>query len=144
MPSVQLKEIIHAKGHGNILAVHPTTLEFTKAESLSRRGDCIIAVSADKAMPDLSAGFKERLCRETSALTILIAAGGKADTVNASGSPHLILAHPDEIVIRKSSYICSRTLAVKADKAAADLSKDLVQKLKNSDQEVIITLTVKA
>jgi len=144
LPSAQLKEIILAKGHENILAVHPTTLEFTKADSLSRRGDCVIAVSADKAMPDLSAEFKERLSRENSLLNILIAAGGIVETVNASGSTHLMLAHPTEMVVRKSSYVCCRTLAVQADKAAANLSRDLIRKLKNPDQKVVITLMVKA
>jgi hypothetical protein len=142
LPPAELKEIILAKGHRNILATHPTTLEFTKEDDVSRRGDCIIAVSADKAMPDLSAEFRERLRRENSRLTILFEAGGITETVNASGSAHLSLVHPTEMVVRKSNYICSRTLAVKADKASVDLSRSLVQKLKNPEQKMKITLTV--
>jgi hypothetical protein len=140
----ELKEIMLAKGHGNILAIHPTTLEFTRENDVSKRGDCIIVVSADKAMPDMSAEFKERLRKENARLTILIEAGGIVETVNACGSAHLTLAHPTDMVVRKSSYVCSRTLAVKADKAAADLSRDLIQKLENPAQKAKITLTVKA
>jgi len=140
----ELKEIILAKGHKNILSVHPTTLEFTKEDEVSRRGDCIIAVSADKAMPGLSAEFKKRLTKENARLTILIEVGGTAETVKANGSPHLTLSHPNEIVVRKSNYICSRTLAIKADKSSADLSRDLIEKLKNPAQKVKITLTVEA
>jgi hypothetical protein len=139
----ELKEIMLAKGHWNILAIHPTTLEFTRENDVSRRGDCIIAVSADKAMPDMSVEFKEMLRRENARLTILIEAGGIVETVNACGSANLTLAHPIEMVVRKSSYVCSRTLAVKADKAATDLSRDLIQKLKNPAQRAKITLTVK-
>jgi hypothetical protein len=141
--SAELKEVIFAKGHENILAVHPTTLEFTKEADLSKEGDCIIAVSADKAVQDLTAGFKEKLCREDAQLTILIEAGGVTEIVNAYGNAHLILAHPTEMVVRRSSYICSRTLAIRADKAAVDLSRKLVQNLKNPAQKVRITLTVK-
>jgi hypothetical protein len=144
LPVAELKEIMLAKGHGNILAIHPTTLEFTTEHDVSKKGDCIIAVSADKAMPDISAEFKERLRKENARLTILIEAGGTVEAVNAFGSAHLTLAHPTEMVVRKSSYICSRTLAVKADKAAADLSRDLIQKLKNPAQKAKITLIVKA
>lgn len=144
MPSAQLKEIILAKGHRNILAIHPTTLEFTKTCDLSQTGECIIAVSADKAMPDLSAEFKEKLRKDNARLTVLIEAGGMAETVSACGSEHLTLVHPTEMVVRKSSYVCSRTLAVKADKAAGDLSRDLILKLRNPAQKARITLTVKA
>jgi hypothetical protein len=144
LPTAELKEVIFAQGHRNIQAIHPTTLEFTKNDDLSRRGDCIVAVSADKAMPNLSTEFKEKLRRENARLTILVEAGGIAEVVNAFGSAHLTLVHPTEMVVRKSGYICSRTLAVKADKAAADLSRSLIQKLKNPAQKAKITLTVEA
>jgi hypothetical protein len=48
------------------------------------------------------------------------------------------------MVVRKSSYVCARTLAVKADKAAADLSRDIVQKLRDPAQKVKVTLSLKA
>jgi hypothetical protein len=142
LPSAELKEIILAKGHKNILAIHPTTLEFTREDEVSRTGDCIVAVSADRALPSFSAEFKKRLAKENARLTILIEAGGIAERVTANGNAHLTLAHPNEIVVRKSNYICSRTLAVKADKASADLSRDLIKKLKNPAQKVKITLMV--
>jgi hypothetical protein len=47
------------------------------------------------------------------------------------------------MVIRKSDYVCSRTLAINADKAAVDLSKTIVAALKNREQNVKITLTAK-
>jgi hypothetical protein len=53
-----------------------------------------------------------------------------------------VLTHPTDVVVRKSDYFCSRTLAVRADKAASDLSRELVEKLKNPKQETKITLTV--
>jgi hypothetical protein len=46
------------------------------------------------------------------------------------------------MVVRKSDYTSSRTLAVHADKAAKDISRELVEKLKNPAQKAKITLTV--
>jgi hypothetical protein len=144
LPAAEFREIIFAKGHRNVLAIHPTTLELTKSDKLSRRGDCIIAVSANKAPLNLSAEFIEKLRRENARLTILIEAGGIVETVNAYGTARLTLVHPTEMVVRKSSYVCARTLAVKADKAAADLSRNIVEKLKNPAQKVKVTLSLKA
>jgi len=136
-------EIIFAYGHKNILATHKSTFEITKEDELSKRGDCIIAVSASKALSDLSPEFREKLHKENAKVTIFIKAGEVADVVNAFGSPQLILTHSTSMVVRKSNYFCSRTLAIQADKAACDLSRKLAEKLKNPKQKVEITLTVK-
>ncbi len=140
---MEFTETIFAWGHENIRAVHKTTLEFSKESWLSRKGDCIIAVSAEKAVADLSPEFKENLRKENARIVILINVGEVVEVVNAFGSPRLILAHPTDIVVRKSDYVCSRTLAVQADKAAYDLSRKLVEKMRNPKQKVKITLTVK-
>jgi len=139
---MEITEIILAYGHKNIQATHRSTLEITKEAQLSKKGDCIIAVSADKAVADLSSKFKENLRKENAQMTMLIEAGEVVEVVNASGNPRLILTHPTDMVVRKSSFVCSRTLAVQADKAACDLSGKLVEKLKNPKQEVKITLTI--
>jgi hypothetical protein len=139
---MDLTETVFAHGHENVQAKHKSTFEITKENKLSKRGDCIIAVSADKALVNLSQEFKEKLRKETAKITILIEAEEVADVVNALGSPHLILTHPTDIIVRKSNYICNRTLAIRADKAACDLSGKLVEKLKNPRQKVKITLTV--
>jgi hypothetical protein len=137
-----VREVIFGYGHENILATHKTTLEFTKDMHLSKKGDCIVAVAADRGLADLSAEFKEKLRKPHAKLTLTIEAGGVIEQMNAQGSSQLILAHPTDIVIRKSDYVCSRTLAVHADKAAQDLSRDFVEKLKNPKQKVKITLEV--
>jgi hypothetical protein len=138
--SSEVKEVIFAAGHENILATHKTTLEITKDRHLSKKGDCIIAVAAEKALADLSDEFKKKLRKPHSKLTVLIEAGGLSEQVEAQGSSRLVLNHPMDMVIRKSDYVCNRTLAVHADKAAKDLSPDLVEKLKNPGQKVKITL----
>ncbi len=139
----EMKEIIFGYSHRNIQATHKTTLEFTKEKHLSKKGDCIVTVTADKALADLSAEFKENLRKPQAKLTVLIEIGGLIEQVNAYGSPQLILTHPTDMVIRKSDYVCNRTLAIHADKAARDLPRDFVEKLKNPKQKVKITLKVR-
>jgi hypothetical protein len=94
-------------------------------------------------MNDLSPEFKENLRKDEAKLTVLIEAGGIVERIDASGSSQLILAHPTDMVIRKSGYICNRTLAIQADKAACDLSREFAMRLRNSSQKIRITLIVK-
>ncbi|MGD0644599.1 MAG: DUF371 domain-containing protein [Candidatus Bathyarchaeia archaeon] len=142
MSAKETRENISAMGHENIKALHPSTLMFTREKHLSKTGDCIVAVAADKVVVDLNPEFKDKLKRPNAKLTILIEAGGLIEQINAFGSPKLILAHPTDMVIRKSDYICNRTLAIHADKSANDLSRELVKKLKNPQQKVNIRLVL--
>ena len=144
MSPKQTREIIRALGHENIHAIHPTTLMFTKDKRLSETGDCIIAVSTDKAAADLSPEFKNKLKNPNAKLTILIEADGLKEQINAAGSPKLILSHPTGMVVRKSGYICNRTLAINADKASNDLPRAFVEKLKDPKQEIKVTLIVES
>ncbi len=132
-----------AFGHENIQAVHPSTLMFTKERQLSKTGDCIVGVAADKAAAGLSQKFKDALRKPNAKLTIIIEAEGLSEQINASGSPKLILTHPTDIVIRKSDYISDRTLAIRADKSANDLPRDFMEKLKNPEQKINITLIIR-
>jgi hypothetical protein len=140
---METTEVIFAYGHKNIRATHESTLEITEEAEVSERGDCVIAVSANKSMTDLSSEFKENLRKENAKMTMLIEAGDVAEVVNALGSPRLILTHPTDIVVRKSNYICNRTLAIQADKAACDLSRNLLKRLENPKQKVTVKLTVR-
>jgi len=135
-------EIIYARGHGNIQASNKTTFEITKETFLTKHGDCIIAVGAIKGTADLKSEFQEAARNERARMMIRIEAGGEVEAVNAWGSPKLLLTHPTDLVVRRSDYVCDRTLAIHADKAARDLSRKLAEKLRNPNQRVKITLTV--
>ena len=142
MSTKQTIDAFWAIGHTNIQAIHPTTLMFTKDIHVSKKGDCIVAMTADKSVADLSAKFKEELRKTNAKLTVTIEAGDFIEEIKALGSPKLCLCHPTDIVIRKSDYICSRTLAICADKSSNDLPRELVEKLQDPKQKVKITLRV--
>jgi len=126
-----ISETLNARGHPNVRSTHRNTFEFTKEGHLTPRGDCIIAVAADKGMGELSEEFKRELKTENRKLQIIIECGGIRETVTAYGHPGLILEHPTDMVVRKTEFICPRTLAIRADKAAKDLDRTLVEELKN-------------
>jgi hypothetical protein len=144
MTPKKIVEVIHAFGHSNIRSSHPTTIMFTKERQVTKRGDCVVAVAADKSVADLSAEFKNALRQPNAKLTIQLEVDGLMGQINAYGSPELMLNHPNDLVIRKSEFISDRTLAVKADKSSGDLSKAVVEKLKNPEQKVTLTLIVEA
>jgi len=135
--------VIFACGHENIQATHKTTFEITKEQTLTKRGDCIIAVGATKGAADLPPSFKEATRKRGAQITITIEAGELKEIIRARGSPRLLFTHPTDLVARKSDYVCSRTVAIRANKAASDLSRKIVEKLRNPDQKITITLTVK-
>ncbi len=124
-----LKEKIGAIGHSNVSSMHKTTLEVTREDYLTPGGDCIIAVSADRSMQDFSGGFKDLLRRDDARIEITLYCAGLKEVVFAYGSRDLVLSHPTDLVVRKSSFICDRTLAIRADKAALDLDRGFVSKL---------------
>lgn len=135
-------EVIFANGHENVRSTNRTTFQITKDEHLTRRGDCIIGVGATKAAVDLNPRFREVARTEHTRMVITIEADAEVEVVNAWGNTQLSFTHPTDLVVRKSDYVCGRTLAIGADKAAKDLSRKLVEKIRNPNQKVKITLTV--
>jgi hypothetical protein len=136
--------VIFAHGHENIQATHETTFEITKEPTLTKRGDCIIAVEATKGAADLPLEFKEAARKKGAQITIAIEAGELKEIVRTKGSPRLLFTHPTDLVVRKTDYVCGRTLAIRADKAASDLSRKLIEKIRGSSQRIRITLAVES
>jgi len=134
--------VFSARGHENIEATHKTTFEVTKEATLMKQGDCIIAVESTKAAADLPFEFKEAARKEGAQITVTIEADELKEIVKAKGSPQLQFMHPTDLVVRKSGYVCGRTLAIEANKAASDFSRKLVEKMKDPNQEITVTLAV--
>jgi hypothetical protein len=137
---MKIVEKLIARGHDSVLATHRSTFEITKDAHLTHRGDCVVAVAADKGVRDLSDELKRILRKPSSKLTIVLQAGQERVVVEASGTPELVLSHPRDIVIRKSNFTCNRTLAVNANKIAKDFPRKFVQQLRYPQQRIDITL----
>lgn len=133
--------IVVAKGHPAITARHRTTFMITKELEVGPKGDCIIGVAADKAGPDLPPGLKDAV-KAGRELLITLEVGGMVEKIRAQGHPLLTLDHPTDIVVRKSKFICRRTIAVGADKAAADLQRKFVSALRNPANKIRLSIEV--
>lgn len=131
-----------AYGHRNIRATHPTTLEITKEKGLTGRGDCIIAVGANRGAAGLDGRFKEAAKNSHARLTLTLRINGMTDIIRGRGDPGLTFTHPTDLVIRKSRYVCPRTLMVDADKAARDIRREIIRKLRKNNAEVSIEIAV--
>ncbi len=132
--------IIKAYGHKNVSAKHKTTLEITKEDYLTKRGDCIIGIKANKSMLDFPDELKNKI-REGGKFRIEIEVDGLKEIIEGYGHRDLLMTHPTDIVIRKSSYICPRTLMIKANKGARDINREIVKKLQEG-KELIFKIIV--
>ena len=124
---------IKAKGHENVLSLHKSTFEITKDKELSLSGDCIIGLDIDKSMEDFPDEFKEKLANEDTKVIVELRTPNASDTIEGYGHHDLTLSHPTDIVCRKSTFVCSRTLMIKSNKAAIDLNRDLIKDLANGE-----------
>ena len=132
---------IMAKGHENVLSLHKSTFEITKDKDLSLAGDCIIGLDIDKSMVDFPQEFKEKLANDDTKVIVGLKTSNASDTIEGFGHHDLSLSHPTDIVCRKSTFVCSRTLMIKSNKAAIDLNRDLIKDLANGEyMEVNIRL----
>lgn len=132
---------IKAKGHENVLSLHKSTFEITKDKDLSLAGDCIIGLDIDKSMEDFPEEFKEKLANDDTKVIVELKTPNASDTIEGYGHHDLNLSHPTDIVCRKSTFVCSRTLMIKSNKAAIDLNRDLIKDLANGEpMEVNIIL----
>ena len=132
---------IKAKGHENVLSLHKSTFEITKDNDLSLSGDCIIGLDIDKSMEDFPEEFKEKLANDDTKVIVELKTPNASDTIEGYGHHDLTLSHPTDIVCRKSTFVCSRTLMIKSNKAAIDLNRDLIKDLANGEpMEVNIIL----
>ena len=122
--------VIKAKGHPMVTARHRTTFMITKDEEIGPNGDCIIGVRAERSSAELDPKLK-KLIVSGAPLTIILRVGGLSERVRAWGHPSITLDHTTDIVVRKSRFVCGRTLAVGADKAASELSRQFVKALRS-------------
>lgn len=132
---------ITAHGHPALLGTHRTTLELTREEHLTTRGDCIVGVAASAGCATLSAPLKAAI-HAGKTFRVRLSAGSITEEFTGQGHPKLPLTHSTDIVFRKSSFTCPRTALINCTKAARDLDRHLVFLLKDPTQLLKITLEV--
>jgi hypothetical protein len=140
MINMEVKEIIHCRGHPLVIGNHPTTFEITTEGHLTKNGNCIIGISSDKGCAGLSAAFKRVLANDDAVLITRLSSGDVIFEVKSHGSSRFILDHPTDMVWRRSSFVCGRTIGIMSDHVAATLPKTLIANLATG-KEMTVTLT---
>jgi hypothetical protein len=129
-------------GHKNIRSNHQRTIEITKESHLTPSGDCIIGVNASASCADLPYSLKKKLQTPNSKILCSIKVDNHEFHVEGMGNENLILTHMEDIVIRKSDFVCPRTLAIKCDKASDLIPREMISLLQNPKTKGTFTITV--
>ncbi len=116
-------------GHPNVKGTHKTTLEFTKENYLTPKGDCIIGIRAEASVSDLPAWIKEGIWKSKT-VVLVICVDGMCDAIVGKGDPGLSLRDDTRMIVRKSTYKDGKTLMIKANKSAKDIDRRIIELLK--------------
>lgn len=137
-----MQEEIAFFGHPNVQSLHTRTVEITKEEHLTLRGDCIIGVRAEKACADIGEEVRHKLAKSDTRVKIEIIVGNDAYEISGAGDERLTLQNKHDIVIRKTNFVCPRTLSVRCDRASSDISRGMVKALQDPHTKGIFRITV--
>lgn len=129
-------------GHSNIRSLHLRAIEVTKNPNLTLRGDCIIGVRANKACKDLNPTLQRLLKKEDSVIRLSIFAGNLSYRLKGSGHSKLLLLDAQDIVIRKTNFVCSRTLCINSDKASLDVPREIVRWLQDPENRAVLNIYI--
>lgn len=135
-------EVITAKGHSNITARHGTTIEITRDKEMGIKADCIVGVKADKGLSQLSEEFKRAARNNDARIMVTLEANGLREVITGWGHEGLTFEDEDDMVIRKSEFICPRTLMVRADKASKDLDRRFVKSLYKDNATLVAKIVL--
>lgn len=130
-----------AQGHPNITARHRTTLMTTTEPHLTKRGDCIIAVNTETGLAQLPAEVKQAAKNPGTVITFTVQTKNQEFTATGRGNPELTYTDPNDMVARKSTYTCGRTLMIASDKAAVDIPLSLVEELRDPETKITVKIT---
>ena len=133
---------IKFRGHPNVLSLHSRTLEITKEDHLSLRGDCIVGVNATKACADLDERVRKGVQKSGSLVKFEVIVGNEKYSIQGRGDSRLTLLNKHDIVIRKTLFACPRTLSVGCDKASIDLPRTMVALLQDSNMTGLLRVSV--
>jgi hypothetical protein len=137
---MEAQETIRCRGHPLVLGTHPTTFEMTSEDHLTANGNCIIGIGTDKGCAGLPPAFKTVLAHDDAVLVTRLACGGIVVDVRSRGSSKLTLDHPADMVWRKSTFTCGRTIGILSDHVALTLPRELMENLARGE-EMVVTLT---
>ncbi len=130
-------------GHENIRSTHKNTIEITKDSSLTPSGDCIVGINAKCGCNKIPENIKKKLKDPNTVIIFSINVKNYSFNIRGKGHQDLICSDPHDIVLRKSSFVCPRTLAVNCDKASDSIPRKIIQLLQNPKTKGTFSIEIK-
>lgn len=134
---MKILDKFYAYSHANVMGSHKTTIEITKDNYITKKGDCIVGINSSKGCIDLSPELKKSLKRGKK-IKVILEVDNYQDHFYGFGNNKLKIQDKNDIVFRKSDFICERTVLINCTKSARDLNRDLIEKLKESGRKLLI------
>lgn len=139
---MEARTTVRCRGHPFVRGTHRTTFEVTRETRLTENGDCIIGVGADRGCAGLPPAFRSVLAHDDAVLETILSSGGEQVTIRSRGSARMLLDHPSDLVWRRSSFVCGRTVGIMSDRTACSLPRTLIRNLTGGKElEVILIAT---
>jgi uncharacterized protein len=129
-------------GHPNIRLLHSKSIEITKSSYLTPRGDCIIGIKANKACTDIKEPIRRGLKSCSAVIKIEVIIENESFIIKGRGDDRVTMLNPHDIVIRRTNFVCPRTMSVSCDKASSDVPRELVTLLQHQEQKGIFRITL--
>ncbi len=130
-----------ARGHPNVKSTHKTTFMTTMEDELSKRGDCIIVVGSEMGLRGMPNEAKRLAREEDTQITFRLTVDDLVFEAQGHGHPDLEYTDPVDMVARRSSYTCGRTLMIDSNKTSMEIPEAVVEALKNPKTMVQIEIT---
>nr|KXH71248.1 MAG: hypothetical protein AM324_00805 [Candidatus Thorarchaeota archaeon SMTZ1-83] len=125
-----------AYGHANVTGDHRTTVEITSEPTLTPSGTCIVGIRANKTLQRFDSEIKELARSPNTRIVLRLNVENLIEEIEGRGDPGLTYSDSTSMVARKSSFVCGRTLMIQADKAASDLNRSLIERLKQPETAI--------
>ena len=125
-------EEVKFSGHPNVRATHSRTIEITKDNYLTKGGNCIVGINANKGCIDIHPKLRTLITKDNILINFKIIVGTLSFEINGFGNSRLTLSNPHDIVIRTSNYISNRTASIKCNKAAIHIPRDMINLLQDT------------
>lgn len=122
--------VVPARGHPDVRATHAKTLEVTTEPDITSRATCVVGIAPPGALDGLR-GLR-------GPVTVTLRAAGHSERITAVANP--AFSDATRAVVRRSGRRSPETLAVEADRAAADLDRDLARALADPDVEIEVVV----
>lgn len=87
-------------------------------------------------LQSLDSQVKELVKSPNTRIVLKLTVADLVEEIEGRGDPRLAYSDSVSMVARKSPFVCGRTLMIEANKAASDLNRSLIERLKQPETAI--------